>query len=171
MLSPALRGAVYRSERGWAILAADIIRDIRRWHCPMASRPRKLHLQIPHSETNTSPSEQSFLQPRPVGFVQWCSLEQGSSPTAAQQSARSRESGAPPDRPGAQFMSRFCGSIIVKTPHEQNSPVASQCLRSRIAAWLRHTTDDAGFALTPLVWRSPPALRTWWSCGDWRWAA
>ena len=52
----------------WRLTSFPNIRRWR-WHCPIASSPRRLHLQIPHSETNTSPSEQSFLLPWPVRRV------------------------------------------------------------------------------------------------------
>lgn len=149
--------------RGWGVLAADIIHEIRRWHCPMATSLRPLHLQILHTETTTSPSEQYFLQPRPVGSVKWCSLEQGLSPTA-QQSANRSESGDLPAEPGARLhlysllVSTQYGSLVMRTPHEPCERATSQSSRCRSAAWLRHTTDDAGLALTFCL-ASPPALR------------
>ena len=121
----------------WRLTSFPNIRRWR-WHYPIASSPRRLHTPDSPQRNEHQPKRAVFP---PAAARETCegvaNLEQGSSSTA-QQLARMSESGPPAARAGSHLSSTENASTVFKTPHDQNSRAASQCLRSRWTAWLRH---------------------------------
>lgn len=128
--------------RGWGgpILAADIIPQHQAVAVALPNCEQPAQTPPPDSPQRNDHQPKRAVFP-PAAARETCegvaSLEQGSSSTA-QQIARMSESGPPAARAGSHLSSIECGSTIFKTPHDHNSRAASQSLRSRWTAWLRH---------------------------------
>jgi hypothetical protein len=114
--------------------------NIRRWRGIAQLRAARADSTSRYSPQRNEHQPKRAVFP-PAAVRETCegvaSLEQGSSSTA-QQIARMSESAPPAARAGSHLSSIEYGSPIFRTPHDHNSRAASQSLRSRWTAWLRH---------------------------------
>lgn len=128
--------------RGWhgQILAADIIPQHQAVAVALPNYDQAAQTPPPDSPQRNNHQPKRAVFP-PAAARETCEGVAASSRVLRQQLnriARMSESGPPAGRAGSHISSMEYGSTIFRTPHEQNSRAASQCLRSRWTAWLRH---------------------------------